>query len=242
MRQTAPAPVLVVAASALHRLPLVSAVRRCGYQPLEAASADEVRTQGTGAALDGALVLLPRGDAADLTLLRTLVTDSGLARVSVVTPYPTDAVVRSVLHAGAWEVVAQPALERRLAQAIHRLAAPPTRRVSERVGAMLPALLTLPLHHADEAIPCIVEDLNLSGVRCWVRDPAAAAHLHPGTTATLTLALPGGARIQAASRVVRQVSTDVIGLTFLHLSELDQQRLERYYAQARQAELRRRAA
>ena len=242
MSRPAVTTVLVVAESAMQRLPLVSVVRRCGYQPLEATGAAEARGQYASALPEGALVLLPHGDAANLALLRTLVTDSGLARVSVVTPYPTDAFVRGVLQAGAWEVVAQPALERRLVQAVHRVVAPPTRRVSERVAAMLPALLTLPAHHAGGAAPCIVEDMNLSGVRCWVRDPAAAAHLHPGASVELTILLPGGARVQAASRVVRQVTADVVGLAFLHLAELDQQRLEHYYAQARQADLRRATA
>lgn len=62
-----------------------------------------------------------------------------------------------------------------------------------------------------------------------------AAQLRPGASASLTIALPGGARVQATSRVVRVVSAEVMGLAFMHLPEVDQQRLEQYYAQAAQA-------
>ena len=53
-----------------------------------------------------------------------------------------------------------------------------------------------------------------------------------GTVGTLTVTLPDGTEVQTTSRVVRLVAADVVGLTFLHLTERDRARLEGYYRRA----------
>lgn len=52
--------VLTVAASALRRLPLVGAVRRCGYQSLEAGGADEALALCAARAAHRPLAIRPR--------------------------------------------------------------------------------------------------------------------------------------------------------------------------------------
>jgi CheY-like chemotaxis protein len=224
---TAPV-VLTVGETALLRLPLAALLRRNGYHPLEAGLGAEARARAAEGPSAGALLALTRGDADELTTLRALAAHT---RVAVVTPHATEALVRAALQTGAAQVVSQPAPERRLVQAIQHVVAPPRRRVSERVAAMLPALLALPEGRA-AASPCIIEDVSLSGARCWVRDPAVLAVLGPGMVGALTIALPGGTRIRPVCRVVRVIADDVVGVAFLHLTELERRYLERYYTRA----------
>lgn len=224
--------VLAVGACPLVRFPLTAAIRRGGYQPLEAETGAEAVERCAAERPAGVLLGLAHGDAAELAPLRALQAADAATRVGVVTPHATDALVRAALAAGACELVAQPATEHRLTQAVQRVAAPPTRRTSERIAAMLPALLTLPAWRA-EAAPCLVEDLSLSGARCCVREPAPAAVLAPGTVGELTVVLPGGTRIAATVRLVRTIAEGTVGVTFLHLGARDGRALDAYYARAR---------
>lgn len=227
---TAPV-VLIVGETALLRLPLVTLAHRFGYRPVEAglgAEAPECYTERRAA---GVLLALRRGDEAELATLRALTAAPIGARVVVIAPYARDTLVHAALQAGACAFLSQPAPEWRLVQALERVVAPPTRRISERIAAQLPAHLALP-EHGIAAAPCLIEDLSLSGARCRVRERAAGAVLRAGTVGTLTVTLPDGTSVQTTSRVVRLVAADVIGLTFLHLAERDRARLEGYYRHA----------
>lgn len=233
---TATAPVvLIVGETALLRLPSVTLAHRFGYRPVEAGLGSEAQEQCTERRAAGTLLVLRRGDDTELATLRALTAAPVGARVSVVAPRAQDTLVRAVLQAGAWEFISQPAPEWRLVQALQRVVAPPTRRASERITVRLPALLALPEHDI-AAAPCLIEDLSLSGARCQVRARATQAALRPGVIGTLTLTLPDGTRMLITSRVVRRVAADVIGLTFLHLSEGERAHLEGYYRRAQAAQ------
>ncbi len=105
------------------------------------------------------------------------------------------------------------------------LVAVPTDRQHFRVAVTCDALLALHGASPLRFERCTIVDLSTSGVRCRVR----GGEPRPGTIMQLKFALPGESdQILVIARMSRWIASGVIGLSFLHMTQRDQERLKMY--------------
>jgi len=111
-----------------------------------------------------------------------------------------------------------------------RYAEIPTDRQHVRVGSQLRGFLAL---HSITPLcfrPCTILDLSTGGARCALQDHGDDPS--PGSIVQLKLVLPGSRdQLFAIARVTRAVGPGVIGVTFLQMTQRDQNRLTTFCLQ-----------